>query len=65
MPSSVEPIKYADNPTLSEHLMDFLSGQMQAAVEAATAWGQTYFLTANAPKAKGMVISLRKPKKTD
>ena len=61
LPASVEPIKYADDLTLSEHLMGSLPGQMQAAVDAVTDWGQTYCLAANAGKTKDMVISLRAP----
>lgn len=55
LPSSVEPIKYADDFTLAEYLMGSLPGQMQAAVDAVNAWGQTDCLAANAGKTKDMV----------
>ncbi|CAJ1087267.1 hypothetical protein Bbelb_258190 [Xyrichtys novacula] len=42
-------------------LMGSLPGQMQAAVDAVTAWGQTYCLSANAGKTKDIVISFREP----
>jgi len=60
LPSSVIPVKYADDLTNSEFLMGHLPGQTQRALDAVMNWAVPFNLSANGKKTKDMIISARR-----
>ncbi|KAI8510784.1 hypothetical protein Bbelb_117000 [Branchiostoma belcheri] len=60
IPSSISPVKYADDLTNSEFLMATLPGQMQVSLDSVDSWAHSYGMKANANKTKDMVISCRR-----
>ncbi|KAI8488153.1 hypothetical protein Bbelb_340020, partial [Branchiostoma belcheri] len=60
LPSSVLPVKYADDLTNSEFLMGSLPGQTQRALDAITEWSVPFSLATNGGKTKDMIVSARR-----
>ena len=60
LPSSVHPVKYADELTLTELLPGKLPGQTQAVINAVAEWGKTNCLYMKEEKTKNMVICFKR-----
>ncbi len=60
LPSSVSPVKYADDLIISKLLMGSLPDLTQKALDSVAGWGQEFSLAMNESKTMDMVISARR-----